>query len=290
MPVKFEWQADQEHEWTEEQVVTPGGGTAVSLRKHWRIWLPLLGLFIIIGGVAYLLLNRQAEETSSLISRDVLASHQLVMQTVADRDVDVFATTLFPYSRDWSTTQVQLLDQRLFWDRAPLGLWAAPHLGQAEPAVTLAPDFQSAVVEIEMPYVIELSDTMTETVVLMETAVYELNEGQWQLAPPDQATFWGQTRTETGQHLNLSFPARDAEIGRRLAADLDTLLVDFCRLRGANCPPDFQLRLELATDHSRLLALAIRSNCEETAVTWPPPPLPTTPRLILSTIWNGNGR
>lgn len=24
MPVKFEWQTDQEHEWTEEQAVTPG--------------------------------------------------------------------------------------------------------------------------------------------------------------------------------------------------------------------------------------------------------------------------
>jgi hypothetical protein len=79
MPVKFEWQADQEHEWTEEQGATPGGGTAwrelvesaVSLRKHWRIWLPLLILMVIIGSVTYVLLDRRAGETRSLVSNDV---------------------------------------------------------------------------------------------------------------------------------------------------------------------------------------------------------------------------
>lgn len=254
MPVKFEWQAEQEHEWTEEQDVTPGGSTAVSLRKYWRIWLALLGLFIVIGGGAYALLNRQAEETSHLISSDVLASHQLVSQTVARRDSDVFATLLFPYSREWAEVQRQLFDRQMFWDRVPLGLWAAPQQLQAEPRVILAPDLQSAVVEIEMPYTIELGDMVTETVVLVETAVYEQNEGQWQLAPPDDA-FWGPTVTAEGERLDVSFPSRDTEVGQRLAADLDELLADFCRLPDSNCAASFRLSLLLETDYSQLLAL-----------------------------------
>ena len=255
MPVKFEWQTDQEHEWTEEQGVTPGGGTAVSLRKHWRIWLALLGMMVIIGGVAYALLNQNADETNHFISNDVLASHQLIQQTIANRDVDVFATMLFPYSRDWSSTQVQLLDRQMFWDRTALGLWAAPHLAQAEPEVTLAPDLQTAVVETQMPYIIEVSDIVTETVTLVETAVYAQNDGQWQLAPPDDDIFWGQTLTEESRLLTLSFPARDAEVSQRLAADLDALLAEFCGLPTANCSPNFQLRLTLETDEALLLAL-----------------------------------
>ncbi len=257
MPVKFEWQADQEHEWTEEQDVTPGRGGlawAVSLRKHWRIWLPLLILMILVGSVAYILLNRQANETSHFVSNDVLASYQLVTQTVASRDVDLFATMLFPYSRGWSTTQVQLVDRQLFWDRTALGLWAAPYLIQVDPQVMLAPDLQTAVVETQMPYIIELSDTVTETVVLVETAVYANNDGQWQMAPPDDA-FWGQTRTTQGDYLRMSYPERDTAVSQRLVVDLDMLLADLCRLRDANCSPNFQLRLTLDTDESQFLAL-----------------------------------
>ena len=145
MPIKFEWQAEQDHEWTEEQDVAPGGDTAVSLRKYWRLGLVLLGLFIIIGGAAYVLLNRQADKTRNLLSDDVLASHQLVTQTIAKRDFDVFVTMLSPYSRDWSANQIALLDHQLFWDRTPLGLWAAPQLIVTAPTVTLAPDLQTAV-------------------------------------------------------------------------------------------------------------------------------------------------
>lgn len=255
MPVKFEWQAEQEHEWTDEQAVTPGGAGVVSLRKHWRIWLVLLGLVLIVGGAAYVLLNRQAEKTSDLLSDDVLASHQLVTQTVARRDVDVFATMLFPYSRDWSANQIALLDHQFFWDRTPLGLWSAPQLSKTEPEVTLAPDLQTAVVTTHMPYIIEKSDTMTETVTLLATAVYANNDGQWQLAPPDEAAFWGQTRTAQGDYVRLSYPERDTAVSQRLVVDLDTMLADLCRLPAVHCSPNFQLRLTLDTDEGRLLAL-----------------------------------
>ncbi|MCA9978943.1 MAG: hypothetical protein KC413_24450, partial [Anaerolineales bacterium] len=193
--------------------------------------------------------------TSNLLSDDVLASHQLVTQTVAKRDVDVFATMLFPYSRDWSANQITLLDHQLFWDRTPLGLWAAPQLIDTDPEVMLAPDLQTAVVTTEMPTIIEISDTMTETVMLLATAVYANNDGQWQLAPPDADTFWGQTRTAQGDYVRLSYPERDTAVGHRLVADLDTLLADLCRLPDVTCPPNFQLRLTLDSDESRLLAL-----------------------------------
>ena len=208
MPVKFEWQTDQEHEWTEEQGVMPGGGTAVSLRKHWRIWLALMGMMVITGGVAYILLNQKADETNHLISNDVLASHQLIPQTVANRDVDVFATMLFPYSRDWASTQVQLFDRQLYWDGRRWACGLRLIWFRLSRQVTLAPDLQSAAVETQMPYIIEVSDTVTETVTLVETAVYAQNDGQWQLAPPDDDTFWGQTRTEEGRLFDVCLSRR----------------------------------------------------------------------------------
>lgn len=55
--------------------------------------------------------------------------------------------------------------------------------------------------------------------------------------------------------LTLVYPARDAEIGRRLIVDLDNVLGQLCQLKSVACPPSFKLRLDLAPDYDRLLAL-----------------------------------
>lgn len=256
MPVKFEWQADQEQEWTEEQEVPLGGETAVSLHRHWRIWLFISLALIVSVGMAYWLLNRRAETTSKAINNDLLASYQLLQTAVSNQDQELFATILLPYQRDWGETAQQLFNRRLFLDRVPLNLWASSQTANKEPVITLAPDRQWAVIETEIPYVTEISDTMTQTVSLLHTAVFENDDGQWRFAPtPDDEAFWGRPVTSRGNVLELIYPDRDAEIGRRLIVDLDLALEKLCQLPTVSCPDTFRVRLRLETDYRQLLAL-----------------------------------
>ncbi len=53
--------------------------------------------------------------------------------------------------------------------------------------------------------------------------------------------------------MTLVYPARDRDIGARLAGDLDKLLAEMCnRLDTQVCPPGLHVRLKLETDPSSL--------------------------------------
>ncbi|MCP4425959.1 MAG: hypothetical protein GY803_15815 [Chloroflexi bacterium] len=249
----FEWQTDKEHEWTDKAEPM---GEAVSWRRRWRLWLALFLIFVVVAGVGFAWLNRRATVTENRIADDALSSHRLLQQSIANRDEELFAALLFSYYRRWEEAQQKLFERRLFVDRSPLGLWAAPHLADSEPAVTMAPDLETAVITSPIPYIIEKSDGVTETVVLEHTAVYQRSDSQWLLAPPpDDDSFWGQKITVKGSLLELSFPERDAEIGYRLAADLDEVVGEMCELTAVSCPPTFGIRLKLDSDYTQMLTL-----------------------------------
>jgi hypothetical protein len=78
---------------------------------------------------------------------------------------------------------------------------------------------------------------------LQQADVYRLGPQRWLYAPP-RAEFWGETRTVEHAHLIVSYPARDETLVTRLAADLDALLDDFCRL---DCVAPLHLSFRLST-------------------------------------------
>jgi hypothetical protein len=142
-----------------------------------------------------------------------------------------------------------------FVDRSSFGL---SKLANSDPEsaiveVTLAPDLTSAELVTQRPYAIDVGNGVTETVILEQTAVYRLGPNRWLLAPPEEA-FWGETMTSNGRYLTLTYPERDAEIGRRLALDLDRKLIEMCsQLRDILCPLAMRVTVDLTGDPESLI-------------------------------------
>ncbi len=257
--MSFDWRTEEEDGWQDAEAA---GKTAVRRENfiaRWRSywWLGLLGLLgmVAIGWLVQGQIERRLMAATSNVEEELLATSNFILQTAVSRDETLFSTALSGRNPDWVTTQKRLLHDGLLLDRPMFG-WqhvAQPALLLEDVSVQLAPDLRSAELLYPQAYAVLTSPGVTETVTLQQTAVYRQGKTHWLYAPPTEA-FWGKWVTNSGKHLTLVYPARDAEVAERLAADLDALVGQMCaELADLNCPDDLQLHLRLDSDPDALL-------------------------------------
>jgi hypothetical protein len=248
----FEWWTEEDERWGDG--AEPNLEAAPRGQRRWPAVLAVLLVVALAGYSIYYLLSRQVSQAETAVSRDVLASHELVGMAVSQADPELFTLLLSGRDGDWSLAQQAMVQSGAFYDRSSLGLY----LDAAVPAkeVVLAPNLLEAQVITDQPYQVRVGSDVTETIVLRQTAVYRLgNDQRWLLAPPDH-TFWGARKSSAGPFLTLHYFERDAEIGQRLALDLNTKLGEICRsLAELRCRRGQLMQVYLEADPETLLML-----------------------------------
>lgn len=267
--MSFDWQ-DGESRWdsdTDDALsgVTPTAADmapqsapdkAASGRRRY-LWLGLaLSLLVGLGAIVGRLANNQIDEREALLIGEIEASYATILDANARQDRELFSTFLSGSDPDWVAAQQMLAADGLLLDRSAFGLTLAvdPAASGGAPAIILSPDLLSAELTRPISYTVAIGNALTETVVLEQTAVFRLGEDRWLYAPP-AADFWGETLTDNGRYLTISYPERDTTLGRRLARELDAKLVEYCaapQIQFGGCPEDFEVAVVLST-HPRAL-------------------------------------
>ena len=247
----FNWQTEEDVSWDD---LEPVAVTAVARRRSWVTYVLIMVGVITAVALIYRQVNQRIEVATANATSDVLASHNLVQQAVTDQDTELFNTLLSGRDFAWVDAQSELVQSGSLFDRSALDM---PWLPPPDTAVTQA-DVEKGQIDVEInpelnaveltflqAYAIAVGNGVTETVQLKQTAVYRLGTQRWLYAPPDD-TFWGEFESVTGSMVTLAFPARDAELAKRLAFDLDAKLAEMCQtVADLNCPDDFHLHLRL---------------------------------------------
>jgi hypothetical protein len=115
-------------------------------------------------------------------------------------------------------------------------------------SVTLAANGRTAELTAVEPYRSTRAGDSEPVVQLMHTMIFEWVSGRWQYTLPGD-DFWGAEQGVERPYVRLSYPAREAELGERLAGDLDALVARVCaELADIRCPPQYQLAVQLQTD------------------------------------------
>ena len=258
MTEDFEWTTEDdlpEEAWqsdVESPVVRRKWG-----RWHWGISSAII--FIAVATfAAYSQLERQAAAVSNQLRDDVLAVHQLVMETAVSRDTDLFQTFLSQPTSPWGSNQIELIARDLYFNRAPLGLWLdtsrpiTNSLTITNATTTFTPDFQQVAVQIEQPYLTRNEEGEFEAVMLVNTAVYHQQNGFWQLTVPNNA-FWGETQQTKLGILTAHYPTHDAEIAESVTNDLNALIQDACEQNLFPCTQNLAVDLHFVPDIETML-------------------------------------
>jgi hypothetical protein len=254
--MSFEWETQEDISWDEpppleeEPIEPPQSG---------RRW-PYLVLALLIGaGVAGLIivreLNQRVAQAEAEARLAVISSYSVIQQAAAESDAELFVGFLSGRDEAWSQAHEEAVREGAFLDRSGLGLRRLEdeNADAATADVNFSPDLLSAELTVTQTYAVDIGNDLTESVQFQQTAVYRLGPNRWLLSPPE-AEFWGETLTSNGRYLVLTYPERDAEIGRRLALDLDRKLMEMCaQLSDLNCPSALQVTVDLATDPDSLL-------------------------------------
>lgn len=259
MSDNFDWQTEDDSAW--ELNETRPERMARSITWPWRMLAVAAGLLAVAALAAYWQFSQRIERLTAVVENDVLSTHNLINRAVATQDLELMAPLLSARDLSWTNAQEQLLEKALFYDRAPLGLPLAgtaaslPDLSAADVYfinIEVAPDMNSA----ELHFLQEHDPGAgRNSVMLAHTAVYRRGHSRWLLSPPDDA-FWGAWQTSETEWLTLVYPARDAEVAQKLAADLAMVLADACQqLTPLTCPATFNLNVRLEPDPAVLLAL-----------------------------------
>jgi hypothetical protein len=250
MSENFEWQTEEEQELTSE--TAPAAG--YSRRRRRRLLLPALLLFAVLAaGFSYLRANRLVAAHTAAVTADVWQSYTLLQTAARQGDGELVRLLLDGADPAWLELQMVLLERELLWGRASLGL----RLGADPPdlaAITFSADFQEAELTVQQRYLID-SDGREQITGLQYTVHYRLIGDRWLMVPPPPHA-WGAWQNRSGDRLLLTYPERDADIGARLARDLDDLLARACQELDLDCPPGLQLRLRLDSDPAALLRWA----------------------------------
>ena len=256
--MSFDWQTQEEISWEEPP---PLPEEPVEPRPRRRLW-PYVILMILVGAAvaAFVVvrdLNRRVAAAEAEARVAVISSYNVIQQAAVDEDAELFVGFLSGRDANWSAGLEEAVREGAYLNRDGLGLRRLGEAGSAEETavVTLSPDLTSAEMTVTHTYGVDIGNGLTETVLLGQTAVYRLGPNRWLLAPPEPE-FWGEMLVSNGRYLTTRYPERDAEIGRRLAADLDRKLIEMCtQITDLNCPPDLQINLELSPDPHTLLPL-----------------------------------
>ena len=269
--MSFDWQTD-DHEWDERETRRSGrrpadlpplnealfGGPETTAppspvaapRRRRLLSLAAVGVLVVaLAALLYWQLQRSAAKAETRLTTEVAASHAAILAAARTGDGELFVSLLSGRDRDWAEAQQWLAHHGDFLDRSAFGLSLSPS-APVSPTVTLAPDLRSAELTLPQRYEIGVGNGLTETVTLQQTAVYRLGPDRWLFAPPDDA-FWGETATVGGRYVQVTYPARDADVAEPLARDVDAALAEFCRNLGEECAP---LRLVLSTNPASFIA------------------------------------
>ena len=259
----FDWRL--EDDFLEGKSGEPEQGRSLQpSRKKWGRWVwGITAVFLItclVSAIAYSQLNRKATAVTEELSEDVIGVHQLVLETAVSRDTDLFQTFLNNPANEWSGNQLELIARDLYLNRAPLSLWLdsrqfiSQTLTTTNTTTYFSPDLQRVEVHVAQPYLTRTADGVIEPVVLVNMAVYQKQAPSWLLTTPDDS-FWGELLEAETATITAHYPARDAEIAEKLAADLSNMLVLACETDIFPCPQNLTVDMYLETTASSLLGL-----------------------------------
>ncbi len=256
MPAQIDWKAEDEKEWgvVEPEHLPSTGGR----HPGWRLRHVLLALVAAAGLAALIFshLGRFLEDSSNKTEAELLSAHALAMDAATGGDGDLLRQLVLDRLPDWTDAEVLLAESGLWLDRAPLGLHLSGDNGPPATQVELDPDLNQAVVAVTVGYGLDAGGATQEIVHLQQIFTYYHEEERWLLSPPT-AAFWGTRLTSGGSYLALSYPERDAEIGIRLAADLEAVLNQACHVvEMLNCDPSMRMAVDLVADPALLINLA----------------------------------
>jgi hypothetical protein len=122
---------------------------------------------------------------------------------------------------------------------------------------SLSPNLEQAEITTVLPYVTQQDDGTLKNIWLRRSDFYRQVGGQWFLVPKESTDFWGEEEiTGEGQILTVTYPQRDRDIVRRLAQDIDQVLLQLCQTAPVlACDQGAKLHLSLGTDPASLLNL-----------------------------------
>lgn len=251
----FDWRTEEDGEWP----ISAEQDKKTASRFRRLVWLIPIILLALVGGGWFVndRLNRQIDRAEKAIEEEVLVVHHLLGAAAAAQDVDLFMAQHAPADSLWYDVQQLLLEQNLFLNRTPLGLYVHPQPETGEEVVDLSFDATQAWVQDLVPYWTEEVDRTLAKVQLMRTALYQRQEGRWWHAPlPRDLAYWGAWQTIEGDYLTLIFPEKEAAVADRLAADLDGYVARLCGETAVSCPPDLRFRLRFSYETTAMAALA----------------------------------
>jgi hypothetical protein len=259
---QFNWQQDAEDQWEETVIYTPEPKPGPKRRRWWLIPVILLALAV-AGWLVYRQAARRVAETTTAVTRDLLSSHNLLLQAAYNKDIDLFMTLLSGRDVQWTAAQEAMLPAGTVLNRPSFGLYATfarePDLTTTENrliSLDFSPDFLSAELVLSQAYSYTLPDGHRQTATLQQTAIYRQGSQRWLYAPPE-ADFWGSTLNHERDQLIVVYSERDEEIAQRLGVDLEQTLNQLCRiLEGINCPDDMNVTLVLSPDPKTFVNLA----------------------------------
>ncbi|WP_420642868.1 hypothetical protein [Candidatus Leptofilum sp.] len=263
--MSFDWQTEEENDW-DEQTWQEAPETAVSPTRPWRTIIIIVVLLAVGGFVVYQQVNQRLDEATAAVETDIFATHNLLSRAAANHDGELGKAVLSGRDMGWSQAQTNLLSAGLFSQNPPFGLTLANADGASAPlsreddrfvSLEVDPALNGAELQYGQAYLAFTEDGI-ESIILQRTAVYRRGETRWLLSPPLDE-FWGDWQTEETANMNVSFPARDAEVAIQLTEDLNNLIAEACeQLPDLNCSSTIQLRLD--SDPESLLAVADSAN------------------------------
>lgn len=242
----FDWKTEEEG-WHN----APAGDPPPTTPTKWPRYLSLIAIILIaIGLVAYLLLNTRVNTVSTALEEEVLGTHQLVQEAIAQQDEELFEVYLDKRSQTvlWSISQRQALQAQTTWERNQYGFFTTES-PLSEPTIEMSADLTRAEIEFEQTYQVTRPDGTLTTTTLLHTAHYRQNHDDRWLYTDASDTFWGDTLTFKGNYLTLEYPARDQAIAQQLAGDIETALAISCEERACEA-----ITLTLSTEPETLLA------------------------------------
>jgi hypothetical protein len=253
MQPRYEWHKGEDA-WDEvvllERVLHP------PVPGRWRGVLIVVVIVGLIGASVFWFLNRQARTNTAAVEEDILRTNAIIFQAVTAGDGELLRSNLSGRDPDWVAVQEQALSKGLIYNRPLWGLQFQPSLpDETQIEVVLNPEWNTAELVMPLDYVYEAADGLTTTVQLEQTLFYRRSLERWLLAPADN-NCWGERVLCEGRNLTIDYPARDRQIVGRLAADLDGLVGEICRMiEGKGCAADFQLEFRLYTRVPHILAI-----------------------------------
>jgi hypothetical protein len=247
--MSFDWQTEEDGGWDDLVTTSPDSGDKdPNEKRRWRRWLIPTALLLLALIAAGLVLNRRAMVVTEQIEADVLTSHELVQEAIAEQDDEVFRSLLSGRDDEWADEMTSALMEGTLMERWGLGFHSLPVTEPVSPTIEVSADLLEAEVITVVPYAIQIGNGLTETVELAQTAVYRQGTNRWLLSPPDVA-YWGGTRQIEGRYVTLFYPERDQELAHDLLLNLDEKIGQLCaQIQDIACPEPYNFIVELDTD------------------------------------------